>query len=716
LDGQFDTVSKEVLIEEIKKLRVENKKLSRQFNLANDNMRKYKSVTIAKENVSAVIAAEKSKQEKHLQVIMEHTPDVIILLDSAMNFLLSTQSFFELIGVPNLRSLHHKSFGQVFAAFASDAWIARMEGIFKKALETNTTQSFDEELCIGAPQNARSYTVRVLPFVYSGDTNDGILVSFHDITERMEMENKIREALADATAASKAKSDFLANMSHEIRTPMNAIIGMTTVGKSSGDIDRKDYCLDKIESASNHLLGVINDILDMSKIESGKFTLSEAPFDFEKMFQQVANVISFRAEEKKHKFAIYIDRDIPQIMIGDDQRLAQVITNLLGNAIKFTPDEGTVRIRTFLLNEEGGECTIKISVSDTGIGINPEQQAKLFQSFYQAESSTSRKFGGTGLGLMISKNIVEMMGGEIWVESEIGRGSTFSFTAKVKRGAVLPRALSVSGEELKKTRILVVDDDLYILNDFKGIAEKLGVSCDVAGDGGEALRLIERNGGYDICFVDWEIPETGGVKLTREIIDRAPGQNDSLVIMVSFVEYSRVAAEASEFGIDRFMQKPLFPSTITSIIDGYLGVKAQNKDEAGADISGIFEGRRILLAEDVDINREIVISLLEPTRLCIDCAVNGAEAVRMFGGAPGLYDMIFMDLQMPEMDGYEAARAIRALGAPEAKTVPIVAMTANVFKEDVDNCLKAGMDGHIGKPIDFDEVVKTLNIYLKNRR
>jgi len=407
------------------------------------------------------------------------------------------------------------------------------------------------------------------------------------------------------------KSAFLANMSHEIRTPMNAIIGMIKIGKSASDSVRKDYCLSKIEEASNHLLGVINNILDMSKIEANKFELCEVEFDFEKMLKRVVNVVNFRIEEKHQKFTMDIDRFIPRMLIGDDQRIAQVITNLLGNAIKFTPEKGSIAIDVHLAGKESGICTLQVSVSDSGIGISPEQQAKLFNSFEQAESCTTRKYGGTGLGLAISKSIVEMMGGSIWIESELGKGSTFTFTIQLKRNT-------------------------------------------------------------NICL-----------------------------------------------GMD----------------------KQQTEKVKAADIAGIFAGRRMLLVEDVDINREIVQTLLEPTKLEIDCAKNGVEAVSMFAKAPYKYNMIFMDIQMPEMDGYEATRRIRTIEAAQRKTsikfydgkikfvefpnetpnqlserqkgIPIIAMTANVFKEDIEKCLAAGMDSHLGKPLDFDEVINKLRSYLR---
>ena len=383
-----------------------------------------------------------------------------------------------------------------------------------------------------------------------------------------------------AEVASKAKSEFLANMSHEMRTPLNAIIGMTAIAKSSDKLERVMYSVDRINDASIHLLGVINDILDMSKIEANKFDLSPTEFNFEKMMNRVVNVISLRTEEKKQKFRVNIDKNIPPFLKGDDQRLAQVITNLLGNAVKFTPEGGSISLDAYLLGKEDNESKIKISVTDTGIGISEEQKTRLFQSFSQAESNTTRKFGGTGLGLSISKNIVELMGGLIWVDSKPGEGSTFSFTFKMKRA------------------------------------------------------------------------DTANLKTPEKNVD-------------------------------------------------------MNTD-------GLYENRHILLAEDVEINREIIATLLEPTNIKIDFAENGAEAVRMFVESPEKYDMIVMDLQMPEMDGYEATRQIRAFEAERNggdTQIPIIAMTANVFKEDVEKCMAVGMNDHIGKPININEVMEIMNNY-----
>ncbi|MDR3224865.1 MAG: response regulator [Clostridiales Family XIII bacterium] len=386
-----------------------------------------------------------------------------------------------------------------------------------------------------------------------------------------------------AEKASRAKGDFLAQMSHEMRTPMNAIIGMSAIAKNTDDPKRIKDSIEKIGVASEHLLGVINDILDMSKIEAGKLTLDSSDFDFYDMVERTVQVNNFRIEENKLRFILRVEKDIPHYLKGDSQRFAQVITNLLTNAVKFTPAGGTIKLIIRLIDEKDGVCKIETSVSDTGIGITEEQKERLFRSFEQADNTTSRKYGGTGLGLAIAKQIVELMKGDIGVESVPGEGSTFTFTA------LLPRAEAVK-ENKEKTL------------------------------GNLTFRAIEK---------------------------------------------------------------------------------------------GCFEGHRILLAEDVEINREIVLSILEDTELAIDCALDGKQAVDMFAKNPTRYELIFMDIQMPEMDGYEATRTIRAIPIPEAATVPIIAMTANVFREDVQRSREAGMDGHIGKPLIHDEVITVLCKFLK---
>jgi signal transduction histidine kinase/DNA-binding response OmpR family regulator len=537
-----------------------------------------------------------------------------------------------------------------------------------------------------------------------------MLLSNAIIRNRMILD--LAHAQNDAEAASKAKSNFLSNMSHEIRTPINAITGMTAIGRAAANVERKDYAFEKINDASMHLLGVINDILDMSKIEANKLELSLGDFVFEKALKKAVDVNNFRIDEKRQRLLVRIDPAIPRVLIGDDQRLTQVLTNLLSNAVKFTPEGGDIAIGARLTGEENGRYTVQISVTDTGIGISPEQQARLFTSFQQAEAGTSRKFGGTGLGLAISRRIVEMMGGRIWVESEAGRGSTFAFTIRAARGAEELQGLLPPGVNPGNLKILVADDDPDVLAYFMQIMEGIGAACDAAAGGEEAWAAIEKGGGvYDICFVDWKMPGTDGMELTRRI--KAGARGKSVVVMISSADLSVIEEEGRRAGVDKFLPKPLFPSTVVDCINQCLGVKASaaRAEEAGGKPDD-FTGRCVLLAEDVEINREIVLALLEPTNLRIDCAENGAEAVKLFSGNPGRYDLILMDVQMPEMDGYEASRQIRGFGAPEAAAVPIVAMTANVFREDIEKCLAAGMNAHLGKPLDAGEMLAALRKYL----
>ena len=529
--------------------------------------------------------------------------------------------------------------------------------------------------------------------------------------ELSQLQRDLEVALEDTKAASRAKSEFLANMSHEIRTPLNAIIGMTTIGKSSAGMERKNYCFTRIASASGHLLGVISDILDMSKIEANKLELSTVEFDFESMLQRVVNVVSFRLDEKLQRFTVHIDSTIPKTLIGDDQRLVQVITNLLGNAIKFTPDGGSISLNTRLLDKKDNACTIQFEVTDTGIGISLEQQTRLFAPFQQAESSTTRKFGGTGLGLVISKNIVEMMGGRIWIESRLGEGSTFFFTAQLQQGTeenVLHTNVSWGD-----VRILAVDDDPAILIFFEEIMRRFGAHCDTAKSGEDALALVESKGDYHLYFVDWKMPGIDGIQLAEALKARKTSVG-SVVIMISSANLSTIEEEAKRAKIDKYLSKPLFPSAIAGIIAEILGTNQQQAALERKNTVASFAGSRILLVEDMEINREIVLALLEPTLLEISCAENGAEGVRMFSEEPEKYDMILMDVQMPEMDGYEATRRIRSLDVPRAKEIPIVAMTANVFREDIARCIEAGMNAHIGKPLVIDKALETLRKYLPN--
>jgi len=510
---------------------------------------------------------------------------------------------------------------------------------------------------------------------------------------------KLLEHQAKAVfAASEAKGIFLANMSHEIRTPMNAIIGMTAIGKRSDDIEIKDYTLTKIDDASKHLLGVINDILDMSKIEANKLELSPVEFNFERMLQKVITVINFRMTEKRQKFSISIDREVPSLLVSDDQRLAQVVTNLLSNAVKFTPQEGEIFLNVTVLNKENGICELKVEVADNGIGISSEQQKKLFSAFGQAESGISREFGGTGLGLAISKRIVELMDGSIWIESETGKGSRFIFTIKVPYVNEDSRSQLASGVRWEDLRVLAVDDSLVMRQYFSGIFEQLGIQCEIAGDGFQARNFIEKRGGFDIYFIDWHMPGMDGLALTRWIkASKLRGKT----ILFSSAEIEEVREASLQSGADKCLIKPFLSTTIIDCLNECFGDSVEHENYG---LDNEFAGKTLLIVEDIEINREILLSLLEHTGLIIDCARNGEDALAFVEAAPEKYDAVFMDMQMPVMDGLEATRRIRAIPHPRCKDIPIIAMTANVFKDDVERCLAAGMNDHIGKPIVIDEV------------
>ncbi|MCL1793806.1 MAG: response regulator [Oscillospiraceae bacterium] len=568
--------------------------------------------------------------------------------------------------------------------------------------ETNNTVIWVNRLCL---------SIITKEIDLADGPEKSVLVIAVDITDLMNEKN-------NAQAAAKAKTDFLSRMSHEMRTPMNAIIGMTSIGKNMPEIEKKDYAFQKIEAASTHLLGLINDVLDMSKIEAGKFDLENVPMNIEKTLMKICNIVIDDMEKKNQKFNVALSKDLNLNYIADDLRLSQVITNLLSNAMKFTPEGGKITLSVEKISQEEKTNTLRFAVADTGIGMADEQIARLFNAFEQADGGVSRKFGGTGLGLAISKNIVEKMGGRIWAKSEPGTGSSFIFEVKLERA---PRQDTVifDGIRPEDIRLLIVENDEDVGKRFLGITESFGIKADFAATVGETFALVESAGktnrAYDIIFLDYDMPDIDGMDFANQL--KCKIDKNTIIITTTHIQWNRIEKSAMENNFTRYITKPIFPSSVLDAINDVVGttlkslnIKTDEADEA-PDLSGV----SIILAEDVEINREIFLAVLESTNISVECAENGLAAVEKFKENPDKYDLIVMDLQMPEMDGYQATQTIRALDIPKAKTIPIIAMTANAFKEDIERCLASGMDDHLPKPIDEKIVIEKIAFYSKRQ-
>jgi signal transduction histidine kinase/DNA-binding response OmpR family regulator len=536
------------------------------------------------------------------------------------------------------------------------------------------------------------------------------------VLKREQKKAELRLAKSRAEESTKAKSHFLANMSHEIRTPMNAILGMNEIARGSKDMDRIQYCLDRVNESAMHLLHIINDVLDMSKIEAGKLELSITDFTVEYMVKNVISLILLRAGEKKQQFVLRIDPDVPGAIVTDCQRLTQVLINLLTNAVKFTPEGGNISLLIHNMTNQNESppdfCLLEFEVIDTGIGISEEARLNLFQSFQQADNSISRRFGGTGLGLAISQSIVEMMNGTIQVDSALGEGSRFYFTIEVPIGSAAGNVELDPDVDWQQIPMLVVDDDPTILDYFKEITAKHNLRCDTALSGPGALQLLRQNPSlYQVLFIDWRMPGMDGMELIDRI--RTEFNEKITIIMISALEWNRIEQEAALKGVSYFLSKPILPSRIWECLNMCFAVHDElRRDDHSPEETISFAGKTMLLVEDIEINREIIQTMLESSGLTIECAVNGQEAVELFHANPDKYDLIMMDIQMPVMDGFQAARLIRAERSANAATIPIVAMTANVFKEDVKRCQEAGMNDHLGKPVNQIEVIDKLKHYL----
>jgi len=560
----------------------ENRALKRKLALVEANLERAKVISVTQNRVESIFSDSLKRELQFFQLVLDNTTNILLLLDFSGRFAYASNTFLTKAGIANFGLINGIHYKDVLSDILSAANLRGFVRAVDKANNTKNTVSIEEEMDFNITGEPRTYSILITPMIDEDGMTTGIMALFNDITE-------INNALESAKDANLAKSEFLANMSHEIRTPLNAILGMATIAQSTGDIDRIRYCLSKINDSSEHLLGVINDILDMSKIESNHLELNYTEFIFDEMLTRIVDVMQFKFDEKGIFFNIECDSEIPYSILSDEQRLAQVIMNLLSNAVKFTPQNGSITLKAYVKDNNNDDYSLEITVQDSGIGISEEQKPRLFKVFSQADSSISRQFGGTGLGLAISKTIVNMMDGDIWFDSVEGEGTIFTFHVKAK-------------------------------------------ACQ---KDAPANKL------------------TGGIP------------------------------------------------------------KLKNDDEISIfteDLSDL----SIMLVDDVEINREIIISLLEPTGINILCAETGKEALDKYIAGRGSIALIFMDVQMPIMDGYEATIRIRSSNCIDSESIPIVAMTANVFKEDIEKCLASGMNDHIGKPINIDEIITKIKKWTRS--
>ena len=540
-----------------------------------------------------------------------------------------------------------------------------------------------------------------------GIVSVGLLILFvFDLTVMLYFNQKLHAAAREAAFANQAKTDFLSTMSHDIRTPMNAIIGLTTIAKKNlDDTESVRENLQKITLASNHLLTLINDILDISKVESGKLILSPQTFSIVEAVENLVNISQPMIKEKNIEFHFRISRMEKEYLYADQLRLNQIYINILSNAIKYTEPGGHVSVDMREDESKKPGCVqLTYIVSDSGIGMSPEYMANMYQPFSRQTDSRVNSIQGTGLGLAITKQMVDLMNGTINCQSEPGKGTTFT--------VILDIPIAERQREdmvLEPMDVLIVDDDPILLETAADTLKSLGVTADCAESASKALEMIshrhETEQDYSIVILDWKMPDIDGIEMTRRI--RSTVSPDIPILLISAYDRTDIEGAAKKAGANAFISKPLFRSTLYDTINDVLGTGAKSAEPEN-DYSDL-HGMNILIAEDFDVNWEVISALLEMYGINTERAENGRICVeKIKSAAEGSYDLIFMDIQMPEMNGLDATKNIRALDDPWASSIPIIAMTADAFSENVTECLNAGMNGHISKPVDIKLVIKEI--------
>ena len=531
-----------------------------------------------------------------------------------------------------------------------------------------------------------------------------IVIVISDRSEERKLQNALSSSLEIAKNANAAKSNFLANMSHDIRTPMNAIVGYSTLLMK--DADDKNKVIEigkKITYSSQHLLSLINDVLDMSKIESGRTSLNSDKVDVSEFINNISEIVQVQTKSKKQSFEIKTKGNIPPYIYADKLRLTQILLNLLSNAVKYTEKNGTISLVVEGYGNNGQTCHLRFIVSDNGQGMSSEFVEKIFEPFSRETNSMTNKIQGTGLGMSITKSIIDLMGGTIDIQSELGKGSVF--TVDLIFSVPLDENDDNFFANHEITRVLVGDDEIDVTENIQSILSDAGLECDAAIGGLEsvdkATRAYEDNNSYDVIILDWKMPDMDGVECVRRI--RKEIGKDVPIFVLSSYDVSEIEDEAKKAGVDLFLPKPFFLSNFQRVLDTYYQNKANTEEEGNN--SDDFSGVKILVAEDNEINAEIITELLDSIGIKCVIAEDGLEALRVFTEeSPDEFDMIFMDIQMPIMDGYESARKIRASNNTRAKSIPIIAMTANAFEDDVKASMASGMNAHISKPIDFERL------------